>query len=325
MRDWGKHTHGSPLYAHLVGVIADDLQLMAIINRIENTPRPNVLFASVQYLLFKGADPGLARFYRSMFDDPLPPPSVDRAFKEFVVAHSEELVDIGRSRLTQTNECRRCVALLPMVWLANFSRFHLIDLGTSAGLNLALDRYSYRWGDLEWGSGGLVLEAESRGVSPVVRDIEILSRVGLDLNPIDTASDDERLWLDALIWPEHEERRSRLRQAISRLGEVEFEMVAGDALVTLEQVLERLPDDEPAVVMNSFVLIQFSQEQRNDVERISDLARSRRPVHRVSMEVLIKRDDWARLIVDDGSGAKHVGEAHPHGDWIELYPSYAPP
>ena len=102
-------------------------------------------------------------------------------------------------------------------------------------------------------------------------------------------------------------------------------MVAGDALVTLTRVLDRLPDGEPAVVMNSFVLIQFNEEQRNDVERISDLARGRRPVHRVSMEVLIKRDDWARLVVDDGSGATDVGEAHPHGDWIDLYPSYAPP
>jgi hypothetical protein len=37
------------------------------------------------------------------------------------------------------------------------------------------------------------------------------------------------------------------------------------------------------------------------------------------MDILEKTDDWAQLMVDDGSGARIVGQAHPHGEWVEIY------
>ena len=320
MLDWKKHAHGSPLYDHLVGVIAGDPELMGVINRIQHTPRPNMLFAGVQYLLFLGAGPDLAPYYPSITADPLPPEFADESFRSFVLDHEAELVDIGRTRYTQTNECRRCVALLPMVWEAPFDSFHLIDVGTSAGLNLAIDRYRYRWGDVEWGSGdGVLLTAGQRGRQPSPRDIAVLGRIGLDLNPVDHGDPDERTWLDALIWPEHVERRERLRAALDHLSGLDLDLIAGDALETLAEVLSEIPDSEPAVVMNSFTLIQFTDHQRVSLEEITDSARGRRPVHRVSMEVSIGSDDWARLIVNDGSGERDIGQAHPHGEWVELY------
>ena len=291
---------------------------MRIINRIGHRPPPNVLFAGVQYLA--GPESDLAAYYPSLTDHPLAAESAGPAFTSFVIAHEEELVQIGNTRYTQTNECRRCVALLPMVMMAPSPSFHLIDLGTSAGLNLALDRYHYRIGEVEWGPGSEVdLVAESRGVAPVLGDIEVLGRIGLDLNPLDPADGDHRRWLDALIWPEHSERRQRLHAALDLVASVPIQLIAGDALETLGDVLAGLPPGEAAVVMNSFTLIQFTPEQREMLEAIVNRAREQRSVHRVSMEVLIKQDDWARLAVDSGDGMKQVGQAHPHGEWIELY------
>jgi hypothetical protein len=241
-------------------------------------------------------------------------------FREFVLAHEEEIVHLGNTRYTQTNESRRCVALLPLVMMASFDRFHLVDIGTSAGLNLALDRYRYRFDDLEWGTESpLVLTAESRGADPRLHGIEVLSRTGLDLNPLDPGDEEARRWLDALIWPEHEERRARLRLALAIISEVPIEMVPGDALATLPRVLDSLPGDEPVVVMNSFAFAQFSPEGRHEVEAISNRARTRRPVFRAAMELLDASDDWARMVVDDGTGGRVVGQAHPHGEWIELF------
>jgi hypothetical protein len=151
-----------------------------------------------------------------------------------------------------------------------------------------------------------------------LRDFEVLSRIGLDLSPIYPADDDAKRWLDALIWPEHAERRARLRTALDLVASLAVELVAGDALVTLPGVLAGLPPGEGAVVVNSFTLIQFTPEERDRLERISDEARSNRPVFRVSMEVIDKKDDWALLWTDDGAGPKRVGQAHPHGEWIEL-------
>ena len=320
MRNWGKHTHGSPLYAELVEVVANDPELLRVMNRVEHRPPPNLVFAGVQFLLMDGADAELARFYRSMVADPLPPEGVGPIFRRFVLEHEDQIVEIGSTRYTQTNEVRRSVALLPMLMMAPFERFHLIDVGTSAGLNLGLDRYHYRYDGQEWGPASPVrLTAESRGAPLHLHDIEVVSRTGLDLNPLDPGDEATRRWLDALIWPEREDRRERLRQGLEVVSGMPIESVAGDALDTLPKILDDLPEGEPAVIMNSFAFAQLTPEGRSTIDEISDRARARRPVHRVLMEVFDDGDDWARLVVDDGSGPRKVGQAHPHGEWIELF------
>jgi hypothetical protein len=321
MRDWGKHTHGSPLYAELVEVVAGDPELLRVINRIRHLPPPNLLFAAVQYLLIGGADEGLAAFYPSLVEKPAAPGGVGPHFRRFVLANEEEIIEIGNNRYTQTNECRRCIALLPMVMMSPFDSFHLIDVGASAGLNLAIDRYGYRYGDRDWNlTSELELTGEWRGRSVPFHEIEVLGRTALDLNPIDPADETARRWLDALIWPEHEERRSRLRSALDLVSKLDIEAIAGDAVETLPGVLAALPAGVPVVVMISFTLGQLEPARRGRLEEIVAAGRSHRPIHRISMEALDKSDDWAQLVVDDGSGPQTVGQAHPHGEWVEIYP-----
>ncbi len=322
LRDWGKHTHGSPLYSELVEVVAADPELLRVMNRIEHLPPPNLMFAAVQCLLMDGSDDPLSWYYRSVVADPNPPDGVGPEFRQFVLDHEEEIVEMGNTRYTQTNECRRCVALLPMVMMAGFDSFHLIDVGASAGLNLGMDVYGYRWDDVEWHpDSALVLEAGSRGRSVQVHDLDVLSRLGLDLNPLDPSDEDARRWLEALIWPERVERRQRLRAALEMMAGLEVEMIGGDALDTLPGALHRLPSGDPAVVMSSFALNQFDKAGREQLEStVSEARAGGRPIYRVSMEVLHKSDDWAQLVVDDGSGPVTVGQAHPHGEWVELFP-----
>ena len=215
MRAWGTHAHGSDLYRHLVEVVASDADLMRVINRIENQPRPNLLFAAVQFLLMEDTIHDLARFYPSLTGNPLLFEEAGEFFRTFVLSLEPKIVEIGRTRHTQTNECRHCAVLLPAVMRAPFPSFHLVDLGTSAGLNLAMDKYQYQWDGLGWGpESSVVLVAESHGEPIDPHEIEVLSRTGLDLNPIDSAIHEERLWLEALIWPEHSERRERLTKAL---------------------------------------------------------------------------------------------------------------
>lgn len=320
MRDWARHAHGSPLYAELCEVVARSPEMLRIVSRIENHPPPNVFFASVQYLLMKGEDSDLARFYPSLVDDPRSPENVDEPFRDFVRAHEETIVELGRTRFTQTNECRRCVALLPAIWATGFSRFHLIDVGASAGLNLLFDRYRYRWDGVEWGMDSpVVLETEVRGRAPVPADIEVMSRTGLDLNPIDPNDPDDRLWLEALVWPEHGDRRQRLQAALEMASQVPIDMIAGSALDTLGPVLEGLPAEDPAVVMNSFTLNQFTPEGRDRFAGIVAEARDRRPVARVFFEHMRPEHAWHTIGIDTGSGEAVLGQGHPHGEWVEFY------
>lgn len=321
IRKWAAYVQTSPLYAHLSEVIASDPELMRVVNRIEHTPEPNVLFAGVQFIMSREGGGPLETHYPNFAGPDAPIEGVAGPFKDFVLDHEEELVEIGRTRYTQTNECRRCVALLPAIWIAGVDRFHLVDLGTSAGLNLLLDKYRYRWGDVTWGGDSPVhLVTDNRGAPVKPRDIEVLSRIGIDLHPVDPGDEQDRRWLDALIWPEHHERRQRLRAALALAATVDMEVAAGDALELLGPTVDGLGGDQAVVVINSFVLNQFHPANRERVGEILDECRARRPVYRVSMEALIDPGDQAAALeIDTGNGLEKVGRSQPHGEWLELY------
>lgn len=313
---WGRHTHRSPLYARLVRVTAEDPDLFDVIRRIHNPPPPNVFFGAIHYLLMEDPTDPLARYYPSLVDDPDPVSGVDGDFRRFVIEREREIVDLANSRYTQTNETRRCAALLPAVMTSPFDSFHLVEIGASAGLNLAMDRFHYSFPGVDWGPASPVeIRADTPGDQPRLRDVEILGRHGIDISVIDRADPDDRRWLEALIWPEHHERRDRLRRAMDLTAGIEIEMVEGSVLDHLGPMLDGLPAGEPAVVVNSFVLNQLLPEQREEVAAI--IARGTRPLYRVSLEFIDKDDDWARLEAGEGSLAR-LGIAHPHGEWVDL-------
>lgn len=320
VRWWARRAHGSPLYRSLANTVADDPDLMRVIRRIEHHPPPNILFGAVQYLLTSEAQSPLRDHYPSLTEYPKPAEEAAMPFKEFVLDHEEEIVEMGRSRYTQTNECKRCVALLPAIWATALDRFHLVEIGASAGLNLAIDSYRYKWGDVEWGPDSPVtLDTESRGGRVRPRPIDILTRTGLDLDPVDVADPEDRDWLVALIWPEHNERRARLERALDVASKVPIEMIEGDATETLPETLSRLPAGEPVVIMNSMSLMQFEPHQRESIYRSMERESERRPLRRVSFELLAAGDEWVTVAADHGRGLAQIGQAHPHGEWIDLY------
>lgn len=319
VRSWSKYAETSPLYTHLTEVIAGDDELMAVLNQIEHTPEPNILFAGVQFIMAREGGGALECHYPNFAGPGAPVEGSAGPFKEFVMANEAALVAIGRSRYTQTNECRRCVALLPAVWATGAARFHLVDLGTSAGLNMLLDRYAYRWGDVTWGGHSTVeLTTESRGAAVEPREIDVLSRSGLDLHPVDPGDPEHRRWLEALIWPEHHDRRERLRAALSIAATAEMDLVAGDALTLLGSTLDALPEGEPAVVMHSFFLNQLDRPSRRRLGEILTESRERRPIYRISLEALDAENPAATLSIDTGQGLEDIGQAQPHGEWLEL-------
>ena len=320
LMSWREYAHDSPIYRELIAITADSPDLLEIIGRIHRQPPPNVFLAAIHYLLMK--DPGvpLAGYYESLANPVKPLTGIAAPFREFVTEHQDRIVEIANSRYTQTNECRRCVALLPAVMASPFEQFHLIDLGTSAGLNLAMDRYHYDFDGIDWGLPSSVdLDCEVRGDSPRLRDIRILSRVGIDLNVVDASDLDQRMWLDALIWPEHAERRARLRYAISVAASVDIDLIQGDVLEVLGGILDDLPAGDPVVIVNSFVLNQFSPEQRGHLVDVIDAARASRRVFRVSMESIRIEDPLPHLEIGEGRDLIELGTAHHHGDWIDLH------
>ena len=83
--------------------------------------------------------------------------SVAAVFADFCHLHRAAIERLVATRSTQTNEVGRCSALLPgLCLIASQYEWNeplsLLDLGTSAGLNLLFDDYAYTYRAAEGGA-----------------------------------------------------------------------------------------------------------------------------------------------------------------------------
>ena len=108
----------------------------------------------------------------------------------------------------QTNEVSRS-AVLWSALMALSSKVNmplaLYEVGASGGLNLRLDHFGYALGDVVCGdrNSNLQLRPEWKGDQPVQSDVQIVSRQGCDLSPLDPTDDWDALRLRAYVWPDH--------------------------------------------------------------------------------------------------------------------------
>jgi hypothetical protein len=230
----------SPLYAELCYGVSADRELLEVARQTPpEQPPPNMLLAAVQYLLLRGSEHPLRAHYPAVCGEARPLATAFPLFRDFVLSHRQEVVELVTTRRTQTNVVRRCTVLLPAfgsIARSSARPLALLDLGASAGLNLNFDRYRYGYGSggrevLRWGDpdSPVPLSADVRGAEPVPdppETIPVAWRRGVDLDPIDLTDEAALLWLRALIWPEHQERHARLLYATHSLYQLPREGVA---------------------------------------------------------------------------------------------------
>ena len=236
----------SPTYERLSLAVSRDDEILARLDTLPSPRRqPNLLF-------------GVVRLLGGPVDDP-------DAFGEFVVEQWPAIESEMLRRATQTNEVGRCALLLPVL-AALPQPLALLEVGTSAGLCLYPDRYTYRYasehGDRVVGSDGPVLECAATGLVPPRRRPEVVWRAGLDLNPLDITNPADLAWLEALIWPEHTHRRARLRAAGAVAAADPPLLVRGDLVDDLPALLDRAPGDAALVVFHTSVLYQVPEPRR---------------------------------------------------------------
>ena len=347
-RDLAAWADGSdPLYAHLCRRVADDPELLALVETVpEGRQAPHLLLAAVQYLLDRDGDHRLARYYPSLTADARDPDDdCYPAFREFCFDNADALRQLLSSCRTQTNSVRRSAVLYPAI--AHVAArvdgpVALVELGPSAGLNLLFDRYRYDYDGRVVGSpdAPLTIESEVRGGDPPLPDAPpaIHSRVGIDLHPLDvtgpadavgqgpassqhaTRSDDAD-WLRALVWPNHTERRELLAGAL-RIASVEPpQLVEGDLLDDSPAVLDAIPDDVPVCVFNTLVLYQVPESVCAELEATLCERMAERPLHWLTGAPELADGesvtlDWVRR--EAGAVCRdRLVEHDPHGAWLD--------
>ncbi len=117
----------------------------------------------------------------------------------------------------QTNEVRRAAALIPaahMLAKKYALPLRLSELGASGGLNLMFDHFNLQAPVAYGPKSAVQLTPDWQGSAPSTASLEIVERRGVDLNPLDSSNAQDRLRLQAYLWPDQPERLSRTRAAI---------------------------------------------------------------------------------------------------------------
>ena len=133
-----------------------------------------------------------------------------------------------------------------------------------AGLCLFPDRYAYRYDGGELlGESRLEIHVDTaHTVRAPQRLPEVSWRAGLDLNPLDVTDPADLSWLQACIWPEHEERRQRLDLAAQIVGADPPRIDRGDLRNATRALIDDAPRDATKVVFHSAVLAYVDEPGR---------------------------------------------------------------
>ena len=228
--------------------VAGDNDMLAWIAELpEEKQQPNLVFAA-------------ARWHGVSAPGPY------SALRDAVISDHGAIRETIMSRSTQTNEVGRLATLMPaFASLGAGQPLALLEVGASAGLCLYPDRYDYDWqpvGRLT-GSGGPELRCDVAGAMPVpAAPLRVGWRSGIDLNPLDVTDQDAMDWLRILIWPEQEQRRQRLVDAITIARQDPPALITGDLLEALRAEIDTAAEHGVVVVFHSAVIAYLSQKDR---------------------------------------------------------------
>ncbi|HBX79742.1 MAG TPA: DUF2332 domain-containing protein [Propionibacteriaceae bacterium] len=252
------------------------------------------------------------------------------ALVEWTRARWSDVETVILTHATQTNEVGRCAVLAPL--LSRLPQpLGLIEVGSSAGLCLFPDLYSYAWEHEDGtttraGAGDIELRCRTTGVARAPYAVpEIAWRAGLDLNPLDPSDPDVAWWLRALVWPGETEREERLVRALQLVAEQPMLRVQGDATTGLADVVAAAPRGLALVVIHSAVLAYLDRPQRTtylgqlDALGVHWVAQEGRGVlDGVAAQLPTGTDPRPHFVAS--SDGVPLAQVSPHGQWLDWLP-----
>jgi hypothetical protein len=315
----------SELYEHLSINIAEDDELLELAAHTRpGQPVPNLLFGAVHYLLLKGKKHELREYYTSLVEHPKDVTESFSSFREFCLQNKQEIIPILQQKLVQTNEVRRCAYLYPVfcfIYDQVKKPLALVEIGTSAGFQLLWDQYSYsyetnkRYGNVE---SKVHITSEIKGNRQpffIEKSPPVVQRIGIDLHINDLNNHEDELWLNALIWPEHKERRELFEKAASCVKNQPLQLMEGDGVLLLPDMEKQIPHDSVLCIFHTHVANQIPEERKKQlIENIRTIGQTREVFH-------LYNNMWDRKLhldyfINKKEYKTTVGETDGHGRWF---------
>ena len=362
----------SPLYSRMLGLLADWLSagqgdelsrwLLAVAARRASFDVPLLLLAGLHREVLAGNPQvqALARFFPSVGGSHVADSEdLGDSLRQAVLALRTELAAFVAVATVQTNETGRGLCWLLPTLYPGWPAMHLVELGASAGLNLAADLRHYRLlggadeNDrgrdvttlLELGRGQpeqFVVVGEGEFQPPRSNSTPlILSRQGCDLAPLALDSERDEQTLTAFVWADQLQRLALLRQGLAALRRVNqphtpvrvHQANLPDDLAPLLSERVSPLDDAPIVLYNTYITTYLHDKGASLRPQLAAWAeRHPQPVLWLQWETLWQGPQpphfgWLGWTADVWIKGRHrcwhLACVHPHGGRIQWLPGLA--
>ncbi|RAN90606.1 hypothetical protein B5P41_06220 [Bacillus sp. SRB_28] len=313
----------SVLYEYLSIKISEDEEVLTLASYAQpGQPVPNLLLGAVHYLLLKGKEHSLKNYYQSLVENAdINFENAFYQFKDFCHVYREEIISLLQTKLVQTNEVRRCAYLYPSFCYI-FNKVNkplaLIEIGTSAGLQLFWDQYRYSYGTEEmYGNrqSNVHLQSEIKGEkkpSFLKQSPPVMERIGLDLHVNNLNDEEDYLWLRALIWPEHKERLELFDQAATLVKEKSVQLIEGEGVALLPAIVNQIREDAVICIFHTHVANQIHENVKHKLEKqIKEIGAKRDVFHLYNN--MWDRDLHIDYYINGNEYCETVGETEGHG------------
>ncbi|WP_439568560.1 DUF2332 domain-containing protein [Sphingopyxis sp.] len=254
----------------------------------------------------------------------------DAAIVAGVVARHEAALLPWLDGPPQTNEAGRSSNFVAaMLWLADQDlppRFDCLEIGSSAGINLMIDRYHYDLAGVNVGPrpGVMAFTPDWRGDPPPQHNIGFAGLKGCDVAPVDLTDPAQALRLKAYIWPEHHIRFARMEAAIAAATNEAPQLIHANAADFVAAELARpQAAGVTRVLMHSIVWQYVPADQQARITAAMEAAGARATAERPLAWIALEANRTVHhheLVVRHWPGSGEpvkLAHAHAHGAWVE--------
>ncbi|OYW45337.1 MAG: hypothetical protein B7Z08_11775 [Sphingomonadales bacterium 32-68-7] len=286
---------------------------------------PLRIAGGLHWLHLSGTDSRLAPVYDGSLTEQA---AIDAIVAELATEY-DDILSLWLDGPPQTNEAGRSASVMAaLLWLSGRagSKFELIEIGASAGVNTMMERYFYDLGGTRAGPAAspMRIVPEWGGPPPPQAPVEIVAVRGCDVAPVDLTDPAEALRLKAYVWADAGERMARLDTAIALARQVPPDLVQMDAAVFVRERLAQRQEPAVARVLFHTVMWQYLPEPtRAAIEaamaEAGAEAAPERPLAWISLETNRATFRHELTVRHWPGGAEPVllATAHPHGAWVE--------
>ena len=325
-------SNGAPVTAAIIAALADALnRTTATGARVLGWPGnpmfdalPLRLCGGVHHLWRTGQVPELARLFEGLGTG-----QENAAAIRGVLAKHDSVLSAWLAGPPQTNEPGRSAQLMTgllEIVARHGPKLEILEIGSSAGLNLLIDHYRIELPGISTGPAGspVRLVPEWRGPPPPNQLPEIISIRGVDIAPIDATTPAGADRLLAYCWVDHTQRIERLAHALALLRAYPPRLEQGDAPDWLEaRLAEPQAEGVTRILMHSIVWQYVDAAGQARITAAMEAAGARathdRPLGWVCVEAdrTVHRHDISVQSWPGHGTSARIGHAHAHGFWVE--------